>query len=67
MAYTLTGTCHVIAQGDKMEELGMLVPDMCKRMSDPVKPFAKCQLGFFDYIWIPFLRTWTTVRCVYHC
>eukprot|EP00240_Pyramimonas_obovata_P002945 CAMPEP_0118934714 /NCGR_PEP_ID=MMETSP1169-20130426/13973_1 /TAXON_ID=36882 /ORGANISM="Pyramimonas obovata, Strain CCMP722" /LENGTH=670 /DNA_ID=CAMNT_0006877643 /DNA_START=277 /DNA_END=2289 /DNA_ORIENTATION=- len=48
-------------QGDRMSELDMVVPDMCKRCTalDCEKQFAKSQLAFFDYIMLPYMSAWS--------
>jgi len=48
-----------LSQGEKMAGLGMSVPDMCKQQS--VKLFAKGQVGFFNFIGLPFIRLWHTL------
>mmetsp|Transcript_29635 Transcript_29635/g.49803 ORF Transcript_29635/g.49803 Transcript_29635/m.49803 type:complete len:718 (-) Transcript_29635:1354-3507(-) len=44
-------------QGERMAELNMTVPDMCLRKSIPL--FAKGQVGFFNFIGLPFIHLWS--------
>jgi hypothetical protein len=46
-------------QGERMAELNMTVPDMCLRKSIPL--FAKGQVGFFNFIGLPFIHLWSKV------